>query len=426
MKKIELHNFRCFEHLGLTFSDKVNLLIGDNASGKTTLIRAISAVLNSFFVGFSDENTRFFGLLKDDFRIAETETGLIVDEKIKVHFQFLGSIAGLELHSKKGRTLQMPLEAIKLTGKEMYNGLFNNGKQILALPLFASFSTSDIHSIRKIKKETFKQYFHKPSFGYYECLQGDGFFPYWTKRLLVLKEGGKGIIELQCVQQAIQNALGKDGCNIISDMEIRHNQSKVYYHFTDGREIDSNNLSDGYKRLVNIVTDLAFRCALLNQGIYGEDACLKTKGTALIDEIDLHLHPTLQSVVVKSLQRAFPNLQFIITTHAPMVMTSIKSDEENIIYKLDYSKEKGYSAIPVELYGMDASSIIELELDTIPRSKEVDDELTNLFKLIDKDKDKEARIILNEMKHRFGENLPDLARAEAMLNFQIIDDDEKN
>ncbi len=106
-----------------------------------------------------------------------------------------------------------------------------------------------------------------------------------------------------------------------------------------------------------------------------------------------------------------------------MVMTSIKSDDDNIIYKLDYSKENGYSAIPVELYGMDASTIIDVALDTTPRSKEVDDRLNTLFNFIDIDDYPNASKMLNEMREEFGDNLPDLAKAQAMLNFLIDEND---
>ncbi len=217
MKNIELKNYRCFENLLLIFSEKTNLLIGDNAAGKTTVIRAISSVLNSFFVGFSDENTRFIGLSPDDFRIVEAETGLANEVPIQVDFLMLDRVASLQLRSKKGKkTLKDPLKPIKEVGKSMYAGLFENGVQKLALPLFASFSTSDIHSTRKLSLEPFKKYEHKPSFGYYECLQGDGFLKYWTKRLLVLREANTGELEINGVVSALMAALGPDGCHIIN------------------------------------------------------------------------------------------------------------------------------------------------------------------------------------------------------------------
>jgi predicted ATP-binding protein involved in virulence len=329
----------------------------------------------------------------------------------------------LELNSKKGRTLTTPLKPINLIGKELYNGLFQAGVQVKSLPLFASFSTSDIHTNRKINGDRFKRYEHKPSFGYYECLQGDGFLEYWTKRLLILKEAQKGEIEIEGVRLAVQKALGSEGCNVISDIQIRHNQGKVYYILTDNREVDTDNLSDGLRRLVNIVLDLSFRCMLLNKGIYELEACKKTTGTVLIDEIDLHLHPTLQSVVVKGLRNAFPKLQFIITSHAPMVMTEIPIDNKNKIYRLAYSKADGYSAQEIQTYGLDASTIIDAVLGVVPRSKDVDDRLNNLFSMIDSDEYENAKKVLSTMQEEFGDNLPELTKAEAMLNFLTDNDD---
>ncbi len=423
LENIELINYRCFKHLKLTFKERVNLLIGDNSSGKTTVIRALSSVLSSFFSGFSDDNTKFVGLSKNDFTIIESEIGLADELPVKVNFTNLGIEGALELHSKKGRTLKGPLRQMIEKGKTIKRSLFEVNSQHYPLPLFANFSTADIHSSRKLSKGPFIKYEHKPSFGYYECLQGDGLLPYWTKRLLVLKEANKGGIEIDGVTKALRKALGPEGCNVINDLQIRHNQSKVYYILVDGREIDTDNLSDGLLRLVNIVIDIAFRCLLLNKGIYGESAFELTEGTVLIDEIDLHLHPTLQSVVVKGLTNAFPKLQFIITSHAPMVMTGIPADDCNIIYKLAYSSSQDYTATEVELYGLDSTTILETVLDVVPRSKDVDDRLKVLFSFIDKEDYTRAFQKLKELQEDLGDKLPDLAKAEAMLNFLTGTDD---
>lgn len=424
MKKITLHNYRCFEFLQIEFADKINLLIGDNSSGKTTIIRAVSAALSSYFSGFSDSNTRFSGLAKEDFRIIKADDTLANENPIQVDFEWLGEESSLQLKSPKGRTLQDPLKPIKQLAQKSFKNLFADGKQVIALPVFTSFSTSDIHKPRKFGKDIFKKYEHKPSFGYFECLQGDGFMDYWTLRLLVLKEGETGVLETEGVTNALISTLGPNGCNLISKVDIRPLKGKVFYTLMDGRLTDTDNLSDGLRRLVNIALDLSFRCMILNKGIYGLDACAKTEGTVLIDEIDLHLHPTLQSVVMKGLQNAFPKVQFIITSHAPMVMTGISFESGNKIVKLRYSQTNGYEAIETKLFGMDASTIIETELNIPSRDTNVQSSLDEIFDLIDEENIEEARVKLNAMKEKFDGTLPELSKAESMITFLTARNDK--
>ena len=76
--------------------------------------------------------------------------------------------------------------------------------------------------------------------------------------LLVLQEANRNLLEIETVREAIIKALGHDGCGIISEMHVRLLQKQAYYQYTDGREVPSDLLSDGYMHLVNIVTDLAF------------------------------------------------------------------------------------------------------------------------------------------------------------------------
>lgn len=427
----------------------LNIFIGDNASGKTTVLRGIKAALSSFFTGYSDSYTKFLGLSKDDFsEVIGNEGAVLNAPPVEIEFNYSDMIQHPQLLNKTGidieskghlkletekagsgsRTKTVGIKHLKNYATNLYHSLFDtkNNIQSYALPLLASFSTEDIHSSRKIDPSIFKEYFHKPSFGYYECLQGEGFFNYWINRLIILEEGQKNLIEIELVRKSIKRALGSEGCNIIEDIVIRSKQGFVYFILTDGREIKSEHLSDGYQRLANIVIDIAFRCAILNKSIWGEEACEKTIGTVLIDEIDLHLHPALQSKIITGLQEAFPQIQFIITTHAPMVLTGIKQTEQNIIYKLSYSKEKGYQAIPTQTYGLDASSIIELEMNQIPRDEKVENELNQLFELIDDENTIEASKLLESLKLLLGSEFPDLIRAETMIKFQQRNQDEEN
>ncbi len=442
MKQIRLENFRCYSDISVNFRPGINLLIGDNASGKTTILKACRYVLSSFFSGFSDDNTVWTGLGVDDFSVRIANGNILQEQPIKIHFtcddtQYdtlqIGGVSynpGLDNQefvlqknsAKNSRSLVAGISDYKNYAHSLYDSYVSEQdfNRVHALPLFACFTTEDIHASRKINPSKFKNYVQKASFGYYECLDAKGFYPYWVKRLLILQEAQRNIGEIEIVRSAIVSALGPNGCNVIQDMQVRANQGKVYYIFTDGREVESEKLSDGYMRVINIVTDIAFRCALLNGGLYGAEAAERTKGTVLIDEIDLHLHPTLQATVLKGLHNAFPQLQFIITTHAPMVMTGIESNAYNIVYKLSFS-DSVYNIQEARTYGMDVSTITEVVLEQTPRDKSVDERLKELFDLIDDDGVEEARTLLEELKLQFGDNIPDLARAEAMLDFSIVD-----
>ena len=75
-----------------------------------------------------------------------------------------------------------------------------------------------------------------------------------------------------------------------------------------------------------MVADIAWRCVTLNPHL-GPAATHETSGVVLIDELDLHLHPRWQRHVVGDLRRAFPRLQFIVTTHSPFIVQSMKPEE---------------------------------------------------------------------------------------------------
>lgn len=447
MKQIRLEHFRCYANQTIQLKKGINLLIGDNASGKTSMLKACKYVLSAFFSGFSDENTSWINPGVNDFTILVYNGVIAPEQPVKIHFicdpdQYAtlpyeegffnpgddSEEYTLQKNSRKNsRALVSGISNYRDYAALLQDTYMDSDDdqivRVYPLPLFACFSTEDIHASRKIDANKFLQYAQKASFGYYECLEGNGFFSYWQKRLLVLQEGQKNLQEIKIVCNSVVKALGPEGCGIITDMQVRPIQRKVYYLFADGREVEAELLSDGYKRLVNIVTDIAFRCALLNRDLYGLESPERTTGTVLIDEIDLHLHPTLQATVLKGLRNAFPNIQFIVTTHAPMIMTGVESNDENVVYKLSYSEEGGYRVDETNTFGMDMSTITNVILDQSPRDAGVEEQLNELFELIDTDKTEEARRLLTLMQKRFGINLPELAEAQAMLDFTIEDDE---
>ena len=435
MHDITIKNFRCYEEKSMEFRRGVNLLIGDNSVGKTSLLHACNLVMSAFFSGYSDENTVWISADENDFR----NTG-ITEQPVEIlfhpgewDFNTISTPIGesyslvrdvdlkIEKKSKKNsRNLLSGLIPLRNYASNLklwsHIVLKDKGiKQINPLPVYACFTTEDIHSTVKLEKNKFKTYVQKPSFGYYGCSDCRGLLECWIKRLLVLKEAQRGEEEINSVRNAIIDALGTDGCNIINDMDIRHNEGKVYFKFVDGRESESALLSDGYRRLVNIVMDIAFRCALLNKSMFGDQCYKHTHGTVIIDEIDEHLHPALQVRVLKALQDTFPKIQFIVSTHAPLVMSSVepRKDENgndiNVVYKLEYIDGE-YMHKELNIYGMDASTIIETYMGQPSRDLKVNNDIKSILELIDKGDIQTARKLLEELEKNIANGDPELTR----------------
>ena len=112
----------------------------------------------------------------------------------------------------------------------------------------------------------------------------------------------------------------------------------------DGTVIDFSALSDGYRNVIKIVTDIATKMCILNPYL-GEEALEKTPGVVVIDELDLSLHPTWQKRIVRILKELFPKIQFICATHSPFIIQSLEPGE---LFVLDAALDEEYSGQSIE------------------------------------------------------------------------------
>lgn len=429
MKKIVVNNFRGFRHFEMDFTPGVTLLVGDNSSGKTSLLKAIKYALSSFFSGFSDENTHWQSPKNEDFSRFITDDWAAPLEPIEIGFTLYDdlfntdSLKDCELFVRKNspkncRTLLGGLLPLRNLGQSIQKKMYSseNGERIrkYPLPLFDSISTVYTHVDKKINKRKFLSLSPTPSLGYLGCLTGGGLSAHWWQRIKVLAETNKRLWEIKGVQKALNKALGNNGCNIIDNIKPIVSLNDIFIHCSDGTTITYNLLPDGYLRLIDIVVNLAFRSLLLNGELYGEEAPERTKGVVLIDEIDLHLHPSLQAQVVQGLTQAFPNLQFIVTTHAPRVMSGLENTSKDQVMILRKEAEGTISVQPFQTFGLDINSIFAL-LGISIRDTETQKEIEELFRLVDEGKNNEARTKIKELRHRYGDSIPDITEAETLL-----------
>ena len=123
----------------------------------------------------------------------------------------------------------------------------------------------------------------------------------------------------------------------------------------------------------------------------------------LIDEIDPHLHPTWQQRILSDLRDIFPKVQFIVTTHAPAVISTVKS--ENIIM-LDECEAYEPSG---EVHGKDTNTIISGIMKASDRPVEIKRLFNNFYNLIDAGDTDNAELTLSDLKNLIGEDDPEIA-----------------
>jgi predicted ATP-binding protein involved in virulence len=108
----------------------------------------------------------------------------------------------------------------------------------------------------------------------------------------------------------------------------------------------------------NLFADIAYRAAMLNPQL-GDSVLDKTEGIVLIDEIELHLHPKWQQIVLADLASTFPRMQFVVTTHAPSVIASVNENQLVIVDGGDIQPSTR------SFHGRDSDSIL-CELIAVP------------------------------------------------------------
>jgi predicted ATP-binding protein involved in virulence len=190
----------------------------------------------------------------------------------------------------------------------------------------------------------------------------------------------------------------------------------------NGKRLTIDQLSDGEKCLIAMVGDLARRMAIANPV---SENPLDGDGVVLIDEIDLHLHPKWQHIVVSRLVEVFPNCQFIISTHSPHVITHVHPDN---LYVLKQTEAGAIAERPSESYGKTVDRVLE-DLMGLPttRPDKVKESLHQVYQRINLGQIAEAKELIAIMKGEVAGDPdlligadPELGRAEVIIRRKEI------
>jgi hypothetical protein len=113
-------------------------------------------------------------------------------------------------------------------------------------------------------------------------------------------------------------------------------------------------LSDGYKAYYGWISDLLYHvCLTAPSG----KKLVENHGVVMIDEVDLHLHPSWQMEILPSLSRNLPNIQFIVTTHSPLIVGSMQWVNLIVLEAAD-AQSSTLLRKEVPVHGLDADQVL--------------------------------------------------------------------
>lgn len=178
----------------------------------------------------------------------------------------------------------------------------------------------------------------------------------------------------------------------------------------NGETLNVAQLSQGEKSLMALVGDIARRLAMLNPVLENP---LAGDGIVLIDEVDLHLHPSWQRSLCDRLMETFPNCQFVLTTHSPLVISDCK-------HVLVYTLTNGELRQLPSQYGQDANTVLLDVMDTSIRNEKINAELNDLLDAIQDSNLTQAQQLLAELTEELPANHLELVKAKLLLRKQEL------
>ena len=433
LDRLELTNFHKFEHCSISFDDRLTVLVGDNGSGKSSILEAAAAALDTVIAQLVFGRER--RITPSDARIALFDMGDVVDRQPQYPVAVAASgHVGAEvfnwdqkLYSADGSSRGNTDLVCSGLLRSCSDGI-KKGDSELVLPVISYYGTGRLwaqgHGSIDARRRTFSR-----QDGYAGALKANSsseqmlswFFKMTAQdvqRAQSLKptgESGLFAAVRGAVEQCFRSITGSEHVNVTYNLDV----DDLDVEYVDARgEVQRMSmwlLSDGYRTTLSMVADIAYRMALLNPAL-GERVVKETSGVVLIDEVDLHLHPLWQARILGDLRDIFPEVQFIVTTHAPVVISSVRASHIRLLGEGDEVGE-----LSSEVYGGDAGRILASVMGAPERLMEVQDLFNEFYCVLDEGKLEQAKKLLNELGDLVGEDDTGLAGARTALSLEEAD-----
>ncbi|TAE19642.1 MAG: DUF2813 domain-containing protein [Bacteroidetes bacterium] len=410
IKTLELQNFRRFEQASIEFSDNnLAVFIGSNGKGKSSILDALGMLLADFILCMFGKDIEYeFFPSKKDISIKKTSSEINLDVLLKSEKTVKLTI----LFDENGGEMRInpTLTKINIDNKETNISIVTH-----YLADRATYSEVELRKEQKNKQfsqpqlEAFVDAFQSTKNTFQNLL-------HWYRNEedkeneLIRKERNFSLInpKLEAVRQSLKVFFSNLHENSYQNLRAkREDNASTLVISKNGEDFSLAQLSDGEKMLLAMVGDIARRLAIANPAL-GEKAH-EGEGIVLIDEIELHLHPRWQRLLLPALQATFPNVQFIVTTHSPQVLSEVKAESIFIL------EENGIFHPSTNPLGRDSNSILEQVMGTSKRPKDVQDDIEKYLKLIQNNQLTEANALKESLLTRLDAKDAVFTQADAII-----------
>ncbi len=425
---IQIDNFRGIEHLDLEFDPRFTLLVGDNGSGKTSILSAVSVALGIWHV------SKIVGGARQWRNIMDHEVREVPGLNENGERQFLpagqvqitakGSVGSRVPHAWTRRKRARRSPTVDPWSKEIVADiqavLKARDERTEALPLLAFYGAGRawLASNERAVADLSGDLKARRADGYYDCLDErirlKDVLKWFVLQAASRDEQGRFKPAFEAVRLAL-----KRGIPGVDAIYWDPAKSEVVVSIR-GVAQPFSNLSDGQRTMAATLADMAIRAVTLNPHLLGdgnghthpEEVLKQTPGVVLIDEVDVHLHPGWQRSVVRDLMEVFPKVQFICSSHSPQVFGELP--KENILVR---SAKSGAWHHPSRSLGVDSSRILDEEMDASSANADYLKKKGELAEVIDKEDFAQAETIIHSLAETVGEDDPDITRARTLISF---------
>ncbi|MGN6297381.1 MAG: AAA family ATPase [Ginsengibacter sp.] len=420
IKKLTLTNFRAYTQAEFEFQQGLNLLVGINGVGKTSVLDALRICLSVIYPEISETKQRKESFKETDIKFGADYLQVSCDfTHLSINYNLLivkrkETIVKLEKEnpSKRDEYKAVPDEEVITPKIDIGDKDYSNaGNDPIGIFFSTKRSLVEDTKISKSVAQAGQAAAHAEALSENRVFNLRTFTDWYRAQKALSIEDVRIGENLAAIHSVVESFL--PGFHNLREIEI-DNKFELCIDKNDVA-LSIRQLSDGEKGILSLAIEIARRLVLANP--VWEDPIKLGDGVVLIDELDLHLHPKWQRSIVTNLTRTFPHLQFITTSHSPQIIPSLAPERIQII-----GLDKVF--FPDRSLGMDTNWILKylMESDDRPEnaSKAIED-IEQLIKEIEFDK---ARSKMAEYK-KDGFDLPEWSVFEARIaRLEIIDNKE--